>query len=89
MVCRTAEGPVHRLWEPLADKQKPISSYGAKFSLPYSLAVMLVQGRAGLEEFTDAAIQDAESYAWRRKFVMSSIRPSTIHAIFPAMSKFI
>jgi len=60
VVCRTAAGPVHRLWEPLADKQKPISSYGAKFSLPYSIAVMLVHGRAGLEEFTDAAIHDAD-----------------------------
>jgi len=60
VVCRTAEGPVHRLWEPLADKQQPISSYGAKFSLPYSIAVMLVHGRAGLEEFTDEAIRDAE-----------------------------
>lgn len=59
VVCRTAEGPVHRLWEPLADKQKPLSSYGAKFSLPYSLAVMLMRGRAGLEEFTDAAILDS------------------------------
>ncbi|MGH7888747.1 MAG: MmgE/PrpD family protein, partial [Candidatus Binatia bacterium] len=59
VVCRTAEGPVHRLWEPLADKQKPVSSYGAKFSLPYSLAVMLVRGRAGLDEFTDEAIQDS------------------------------
>ena len=59
VVCRTAEGPVHRLWEPLADKQKPVSSYGAKFSLPYSIAVMLVRGRAGLEEFTDAAIGDS------------------------------
>ena len=59
VLCRTAEGPVHRLWEPLADKQKPVSSYGAKFSLPYSIAVMLVHGRAGLEEFTDAAINDA------------------------------
>ena len=58
MVCRTAEGPVHRLWEPLADKQKPVSSYGAKFSLPYSIAVMLVRGRAGLDEFTEAAIRD-------------------------------
>jgi 2-methylcitrate dehydratase PrpD len=36
-----------------------VSSYGAKFSLPYSLAVMLVRGRAGLEEFTDAAIEDS------------------------------
>jgi len=58
VVCRTAEGPVHRLWEPLADKQKPVSSYGAKFSLPYSIAVMLVRGRAGLEEFSDEAIHD-------------------------------
>ena len=60
VVCRTAEGPVHRLWEPLADKQRPVSSYGAKFSLPYSIAVMLVHGRAGLAEFTDQAIQDPE-----------------------------
>jgi len=58
VVCRTAEGPVPRLWEPLADKQKPVSSYGAKFSLPYSLAVMLIRGRAGLDEFTDDAIGD-------------------------------
>jgi 2-methylcitrate dehydratase PrpD len=58
VVCRTAEGPVHRLWEPLADKQRPVSSYGAKFSLPYSIAVMLVHGKAGLAEFTDEAIQD-------------------------------
>jgi 2-methylcitrate dehydratase PrpD len=60
VICRTAEGPVHRLWEPLADKRRPRSSYGAKFSLPYSIAVMLVRGKAGLAEFTDAAIRDRE-----------------------------
>lgn len=60
ITCRTAEGPVHRLWEPLKEKQRPASSYGAKFSLPYSIAVMLVRGRAGLEEFSDQAIHDAE-----------------------------
>ena len=54
------EGPVPRLWEPLADKQKPVSSYGAKFSLPYSIAVMLVRGRAGLEEFTNDTVRDPE-----------------------------
>jgi 2-methylcitrate dehydratase PrpD len=58
VICRTAQGPVHRLWEPLADKQKPVSSYGAKFSLPYSIAVMLVRGRAGLDEFTEEAIHE-------------------------------
>ena len=67
VVCRTAEGPVHRLWEPLADKQRPVSSYGAKFSLPYSIAVMLVRGRAGLEEFTDDAIRHPEVLALAKK----------------------
>jgi 2-methylcitrate dehydratase PrpD len=60
VVCRTAEGPVHRLWEPLADKQRPVSSYGAKFSLPFSIAVMLVRGRAGLAEFSDETIHDCD-----------------------------
>ncbi|HEY6997369.1 MAG TPA: MmgE/PrpD family protein, partial [Candidatus Binatia bacterium] len=67
VICRTAEGPVHRLWEPLADKQKPVSSYGAKFSLPYSIAVMLIRGQAGLEEFSEAAIRDTELLALAEK----------------------
>jgi 2-methylcitrate dehydratase PrpD len=58
VVCRTAEGPVHRLWEPLDQKQKPPTSYAAKFSLPFSIAVMLIRGRAGLDEFSDEAIKD-------------------------------
>jgi 2-methylcitrate dehydratase PrpD len=58
---------VHRLWEPLADKQRPASSYGAKFSLPYCIAVMLIRGRAGLEEFTDEAIHDPSVLALAKK----------------------
>jgi len=67
VICRTAEGPVHRLWEPLTDKQTPVSSYGAKFSLPFSIAVMLIRGRAGLEEFSDAAIRDGKLLALSKK----------------------
>jgi 2-methylcitrate dehydratase PrpD len=67
VVCRTAQGPVHRLWEPLADKQQPASSYGAKFSLPYCIAVMLIRGRASLEEFTDEAIRDRSVLALAKK----------------------
>jgi 2-methylcitrate dehydratase PrpD len=67
VVCRTAQGPVHRLWEPLADKQRPASSYGAKFSLPYCIAVMLIRGRAGLEEFTEDAIRDPSVLALAKK----------------------
>jgi 2-methylcitrate dehydratase PrpD len=58
--CRTAAGPLPRLWEPLASKQAPPNGYAAKFSLPYLVAVILVKGRAGLAEFTDAAVRDAD-----------------------------
>jgi len=58
--CRTAAGPVDRLWEPLAAKQAPRNGYAAKFSLPYLIAVILVKGRAGLAEFEDEAVRDAE-----------------------------
>jgi len=55
--CRTAEGPVPRLWEPLAAKHRPANGYAAKFSLPYLLAAMFVKGRASLAEFTDEAVR--------------------------------
>ena len=58
--CRTAAGPVPRLWEPLAAKHAPPNGYAAKFSLPYLIATMLVRGRAGLAEFHDAAVRDPE-----------------------------
>ena len=58
IICRTAEGPIPRLWEPLASKHKPANGYAAKFSLPYLLALMLVKGRATLAEFTDEAARD-------------------------------
>jgi 2-methylcitrate dehydratase PrpD len=56
--CRTAEGPIPRLWEPLASKYRPPNGYAAKFSLPYLLAVILAKGRATLAEFTDEAVHD-------------------------------
>jgi len=58
IVCRTAEGPVHRLWEPLAEKRRPTTSYGAKFSLPYCIALVLVDGQAGVDGFSDARARD-------------------------------
>ena len=57
--CRTAAGPLPRLWEPLLAKQAPRNGYAAKFSLPYLLASILVRGRASLADFTDEAAGDA------------------------------
>jgi 2-methylcitrate dehydratase PrpD len=58
MVCEVGEGTVHRLWEPLADKQRPPNGYAAKFSTPYCLAAGFVHGAVGLDAFTDAAVRD-------------------------------
>jgi 2-methylcitrate dehydratase PrpD len=56
--CEVAEGTVHRLWEPLADKQRPPNGYAAKFSTPYCIAAAFVRGGVGLESFTDEAVKD-------------------------------
>jgi 2-methylcitrate dehydratase PrpD len=61
--CRTAAGPVPRLWEPLASKHAPQNGYAAKFSLPYLLAVILTRGRASLAEFEDDVVHDPEVLA--------------------------
>jgi 2-methylcitrate dehydratase PrpD len=58
MICEVGEGTVHRLWEPLADKQRPPNGYGAKFSTPYCIAAGFVRGNVGLGDFTDAAVKD-------------------------------
>jgi 2-methylcitrate dehydratase PrpD len=58
LVCETAEGIVHRLWEPLADKQRPPNGYAAKFSIPYCIAAGFIGDGAGLEAFTDEAVRD-------------------------------
>ena len=58
VVCETAEGYVHRLWEPLAAKQLPANEYGAKFSTPFNVAVAFVTGGAGLSAFTETTVRD-------------------------------
>ena len=58
IVCEAAEGTLHRLWEPLAAKQRPPNAYAAKFSQPYCIAAGFVLGNAGLDAFTDERVAD-------------------------------
>ena len=58
ITCEVGERTVHRLWEPLASKQRPATPYGAKFSTPYCVAVGFLDGDAGLAQFTDERISD-------------------------------
>src|SRR3954469_16571250 len=67
VVCETAEGIVHRLWEPLADKQSPPNAYAGKFSTPYCVAAGFILGHAGLDAFTEERVRDPRLLALARK----------------------
>jgi 2-methylcitrate dehydratase PrpD len=77
ILCEVAEGTVHRLWEPLADKQRPRNGYAAKFAVPYLLATGFVKGGVGLGAFTETAIRDADvlALAAKVKFVIDPDNP--------------
>jgi 2-methylcitrate dehydratase PrpD len=77
IVCEVAEGTVHRLWEPLADKQRPRNGYAAKFATPYLLSTGFVHGGVGLGAFTQSAIGDVRvlALAAKVKFVIDPDNP--------------
>jgi 2-methylcitrate dehydratase PrpD len=67
VLCETAEGYVHRLWEPLASKHRPANEYAAKFSTPFNIAVAFVTGGVGLESFTEKTVRDPRVLALASK----------------------
>jgi 2-methylcitrate dehydratase PrpD len=46
--------------EPRADKVRPKNTVDAQFSLPFGIAVALLNGHAGLEEYTPAMLENRE-----------------------------
>ena len=75
--CETAEGIVHRLWEPLAMKQRPPNGYAAKFSIPYAIAVGMLRGDAGLGDYEDAVTRDpaVRSLSGKVRYVVDPHNP--------------
>ena len=67
LLCEVAEGTVHRLWEPLASKQRPPNGYAAKFSTPFLLATGFVRGSVGLDAFTEEAVRNEQVLALAQK----------------------
>jgi 2-methylcitrate dehydratase PrpD len=80
LICEVGEGTVHRLWEPLAAKQRPANGYAGKFSTPYCIAHGFVHGNVGLDAFTDDAVKDKAVLALASK-VRYEIDP---HNPYPA-----
>src|SRR5450631_2914119 len=75
--CKTAEGIVHRLWEPLAAKQSPPNGYAAKFSIPYAIAVGMLRGDAGLTDYEEAVVHDpaVRALAGKVRYVVDPDNP--------------
>ncbi len=67
VLCETAEGYVHRLWEPLPSKHRPANDYAAKFSTPFNIAVAFVTGSAGFDAFTEKTVRDPRILALASK----------------------
>jgi 2-methylcitrate dehydratase PrpD len=60
IVALSTEAGVSLVLEPLADKHRPRSEYEAKFSLPYSIASLLVRGKVDVSTYTDEAIAEPD-----------------------------
>jgi 2-methylcitrate dehydratase PrpD len=67
IVALTTEAGVSLVLEPLADKHRPRTEYEAKFSLPYSIASLLVRGHVDVSTYTDEAIADPDVLALAAK----------------------
>ena len=51
-------GGTRLLCEPLADKRRPRLAIDAKFSIPFTAAIMLLNGNVTLADYTDEALGD-------------------------------
>ena len=67
VLCETAEGYVHRLWDPLPSKHRPANDYAAKFSAPFNIAVAFLTGGAGLAAFSEQTVRDERILALSSK----------------------
>jgi len=77
VLCETAEGYVHRLWDPLPSKHRPANEYAAKFSAPFNIAVAFVTGGAGLAAFTEETVRNERilALASKVKYVVDPNNP--------------
>ena len=56
--CRISPRGALIICEPIEKRRKVTTPYGGRFSLPYTVAVALVEGRVGLEQFYDRYLSD-------------------------------
>ena len=69
--------------EPAASKLHPRTPYEAKFSLPFSIAALLVDGAVGVDTFTEGRLADPKLLEVARKVTYEVNPYATYPAAFP------
>lgn len=81
--CKITEQAIPIVCEPHEEKLRPQDDYAAKFSLPFSVAAVLVKGKGGLAEFSDAAVRDPAVLDLAAKVTYSVDPESTFPRHYP------
>lgn len=72
-VAVSVSAPDDMLFHPLADRQRPATAVGAKFSIPFCFASALCHGAPGLKTFADAARGDEVVLALAARVTMAGM----------------
>jgi len=81
--CQVPAPEVPIVCEPLAAKRRPRTAYDAQFSLPYAVAVALVEDEVGLEAFSLERIRNERLLALASKVHYTVAPASTFPKSFP------
>ena len=65
--CRIAAGAVNIVCDPWEKKLAPQTAYEARFSLAFATAITLINGSAGISEFSDRYLGDARLLALMKR----------------------
>ncbi|HEV8616963.1 MAG TPA: MmgE/PrpD family protein [Methylomirabilota bacterium] len=81
--CLVPKGEVPIVCEPREAKLRPRSAYDAQFSLPFSIAAALVDGRVGLDTYAPARLGDRHILDLAARVTHAIDPGSTYPAAFP------
>ncbi len=81
--CRIARGQIPIVCEPVAAKRRPRTPYDAQFSLPYAVAVAVVDGKVTLESFSPKRVGDPRVLALAERIVHVVDAESDFPRVFP------
>jgi 2-methylcitrate dehydratase PrpD len=81
--CLVPEGEIPIVCEPAAAKRRPRTAYDAKFSLPFAVAVALVDGQMGIASFSAERLGDPRLLALTGRVRHAPDPGSTFPRTFP------